>query len=115
MLHLGFTAGLRVSELVGLCLTDLSLQPTPSIHVRGKGRRERALPLCKETTRLLRAWLAVRGEAAVPELFLNARGTEMSRSGFEYVLRKHVKPQRSVVPPWRRKESRPMSSGTAAQ
>lgn len=91
MLHLGFTAGLRVSELVGLCLTDLSLQPTPSIHVRGKGRRERALPLCKETTRLLRAWLAVRGEAAVPELFLNARGTEMSRSGFEYVLRKHVK------------------------
>jgi len=98
MLDMGFTAGLRVSELVGLRLADLTLQPVPIILVRGKGRRERALPLCKETARLLRAWLAVRGEAVVPELFLNARGTHMARSGFEYVLRKHVKVARERCP-----------------
>ena len=58
MLHLTFAAGLRVSELVGLCLDDLRLHPDPSIHVRGKGRRERVLPLWKETLGALRAWLA---------------------------------------------------------
>ena len=38
----------------------------------------------------LRAWLALRGTAATPELFLNARGEAMTRSGFEYILHKHV-------------------------
>lgn len=90
MLHLCFAAGLRVSELVGLCLNDVKLQPTASILVHGKGRRERCLPLWKETTTALRAWLAVRGPALVLELFLNARGQPMTRSGFEYILRKHA-------------------------
>lgn len=45
MLHLAFAAGLRVSELVGLRSADVSWQPHASILVRGKGRRERSLPL----------------------------------------------------------------------
>jgi len=89
MLHLCFAAGLRVSELVGLGLQDLQLQPQPSVLVHGKGRRERALPLWKPTAAAARAWLAVRGAASVPELFLNARGQNLTRSGFEYILRKH--------------------------
>ena len=62
MLYLGFAAGLRVSELVGLRLDDIELDgPYPSILVRGKERRQRRLPLWKEATRALRAWLAARG------------------------------------------------------
>jgi site-specific recombinase XerD len=90
MLHIAFAAGLRVSELIGLRLDDLTLQPTAGILVRGKGRRERSLPLNKEVTTTLRAWLAVRPDAQVPELFVNARGVHMSRWGFAHVLRKHV-------------------------
>lgn len=90
MLHLCFAAGLRVSELTGLRLEDLSLQPHASIFVRGKGRRERSLPLWKQTLGALRAWLAVRGTLAVPELFVNARREPLSRAGFEYILEKHV-------------------------
>lgn len=90
MLHLCFSAGLRVTELVSLPLGAVDFQPSPSIRVRGKGRRERCLPLWKKTAADLRAWLAVRGDALAPELFLNARGQPMTRSGFEYVLRKHV-------------------------
>lgn len=90
MMHLCFAAGLRVSELVQLPLAGLSLQRSPSIRVTGKGRRERCLPLWKETTADLRAWLAVRGEPRVPELFVNAEGAAMTRAGFEYVLDKHV-------------------------
>jgi integrase/recombinase XerD len=91
MLHLSFAAGLRVSELTGLRLEDLSLHPHASILVHGKGRKERCLPLWKQTTAALRAWLAVRGTVAVPELFVNARCEPMTRSGFEYILEKHVR------------------------
>jgi integrase/recombinase XerD len=90
MLHLCFAGGLRVSELVGLRTEDLVLQPQASILVHGKGRKERCLPLWKETASALRAWLAVRGTRRAPELFLNARSTSMTRAGFEYILRKHV-------------------------
>lgn len=90
MLHLCFAAGLRVSELTGLRLEDLSLHPQASILVHGKGRKERCLPLWKETTVALRAWLAVRGTVLVPELFVNARREPMTRSGFEYILEKYV-------------------------
>ena len=61
MLHLCFAGGLRVSELVGLPLESVRLERTPSIRVLGKGRKERCLPLWKETAADLRAWLAVRG------------------------------------------------------
>jgi integrase/recombinase XerD len=91
MLYLCFAGGLRVSELIGLRIDQLSLQGQASLLVHGKGRRERCLPLWKETTAALKAWLAVRGTVLVPELFLNARGQPMTRSGFEYILDKHVR------------------------
>jgi integrase/recombinase XerD len=91
MLHVCVTAGLRVSELVGLRVDDVTFTARyVDLHVRGKGRKERILTLWKSVADSLRAWLAVRGEAPVPELFLNARSKEMTRAGFEYVLRKHV-------------------------
>lgn len=91
MLYLGFAAGLRVSELVGLRLDDLELDgPYPSILVRGKGRQQRRLPLWKEATRALRAWLTVRGDARVPEVFLNRRGDALTCSGFTYLVKKYV-------------------------
>jgi site-specific recombinase XerD len=98
MLHLCFAAALRVSELVGLPLTAVELDPTPLVRVRGKGRRERALPLWKQTVRDLRAWLSVRGHALAPELFLNARGAPITRFGFEYILRKHARAAAKVCP-----------------
>ena len=93
LLHLAICNGLRVSELTGLCTTDITL-PSKTVRVRGKGRRERILPLWKATTTALRAWLAVRGTVAVPELFVNARGRPLSRWGFAYVLRRHAQSAR---------------------
>jgi site-specific recombinase XerD len=96
MLHLAFAAGLRVSELVGLCLDQLDQPALSTIHVLGKGRRERVLPLWKETANALKAWLAVRPATREPTLFLNALGRAMTRAGFEYILAKHaVKAARS--------------------
>ena len=73
MMHLCFAAGLRVSELVGAMVANLSLQRTPAFGP-GKGRKERCLPLWKETAADFRAWLTVRGDVRVPELFVNAEG-----------------------------------------
>jgi len=89
MLHLAVCAGLRVSELTGLRTDEVAPQ-SASIRVRGKGRRERALPLWKTTTAALRAWLAIRGPVAAPEVFVNARGEPFSRWGVAYVLRCHT-------------------------
>lgn len=90
MLHLTFAGGLRVSELVGLRIEQLDRRTFATIHVLGKGRRERVLPLWKETAAVLKAWLAVRPASSAPELFLNASGKAMTASGFAHILAKHV-------------------------
>ncbi|MCF8210006.1 MAG: site-specific integrase [Rhodoferax sp.] len=97
MLYVTYSAGLRVSELVGLQLDNLSFDPRLCLHVLGKGRRERALPLWRETATTLRAWLAIRPKGQATEVFLNARGAAMTRSGFEYILDKYVSVARLTV------------------
>lgn len=95
MLHVAVCAGLRVSELTGLTgLTGLTIDnidmSSMSIRVVGKGRRERALPLWKPAVTALRAWLAIRGKVAIPEVFVSARGKPLSRWGFAYLLKQHA-------------------------
>jgi integrase/recombinase XerD len=109
MLHLAYAGGLRVSELIGLSLANLALHPQATIHVIGKGRRERILPLWKETAMVLRDWLKVRGEPKTTALFPNARGDSMSRSGFEYIIEKHVRTASAKQPALAKKQVSPHS------
>jgi integrase/recombinase XerD len=90
MLHLAICAGLRVSELTALRIDDVTVS-SMSIRVRGKGRRERVMPLWKTTATALRAWLSVRGTPAGPEIFVTRRGQAISRWGFAYILKQHAK------------------------
>jgi site-specific recombinase XerD len=107
MLHLGFATGLRVSELTGLLLNAVTLQPTPTISVMGKGRKQRSLPLWKQTASDIRSWLAVRGDVLVPELFVNARGESMTRVGFAYLLDKYVRVATPICPTLEQKNVTP--------
>jgi site-specific recombinase XerD len=79
-----------VSELVNLRLDQIDRPALSTVHILGKGRRERVLPLWKETAAAIKAWLQVRPTRSAIELFLNARAQAMTRSGFEYILAKHV-------------------------
>ena len=90
MIHLCFAAALRVSELITAPMTALSWQPTLSIHIEGKGRRHRVLPLWQQTGEDLQAWLAIRGQVSTPALFVSSQRRPMTRVGFTYVLTKHV-------------------------
>ena len=107
MLCLTYNAGLRVSELVGLALDDLKRPALDEVHIIGKGRRERILPLWKETRRALRDWLAVRPTSADRHLFLNAMGTGMTRRGFAKRLSLHAQTAAHSVPSITRKTVSP--------
>jgi site-specific recombinase XerD len=86
--HLAITGGLRVSELINLRLEDLTFRGRyVDVLVHGKGRKERVLPLWKEVGDSLRAWIAIRGNAKAPEVFLNARTEPLTRSGVAFILR----------------------------
>ena len=107
MMHVCFAAALRVSELVGAETSNLELGSAPSLLVKGKGRRYRNLPLWKDAAKDLRAWLAVRGDALAPEIFVNRNGRTMTRAGFEYILDKHVAQAAKACPSLRSRSVSP--------
>ena len=81
LLTLLYNTGARVSEIIGVRVTDVVLEGAACVHLRGKGRKLRSVPLWKSTVQEIRAWLrlnpALRGEAA---LLPNRDGQAMSRS-----------------------------------
>jgi len=87
LLMLLYNTGARVSEIANLKVQDVSLESRSSVHILGKGRKRRSVPLWRATTKLLRQWL--RRAKITPEspLLPNARGTSMSRSGVAQRLR----------------------------
>ena len=54
LLILLYNTGARVSELVGLKVKDVCLESHASVHILGKGRKHRSVPLWRQTTKLLR-------------------------------------------------------------
>src|SRR5262249_62081197 len=82
----------------GVRLDVRTQQRHANLRHRGKGRRQRCLPLWKPSVDALRAWLAVRGHVRVPELFINTHDEHLTRSGVEYLLRKHTQTARQRCP-----------------
>jgi integrase/recombinase XerD len=87
LLLLLYNTGVRVSEIAEMKVQDVCLQSRASVHIHGKGRKRRAVPLWRQTAKLLRAWL--RRSEATPDspLLPNARGASMTRSGVAQRLR----------------------------
>jgi integrase/recombinase XerD len=94
MLELMYGTGVRVSELVGLKLDELDLEGR-TILVRGKGNKQRLLPLGGQARYWLERYLE-RGRGAVPNssssrgLFVNSRGRPLTRMGFWKILKKYA-------------------------
>lgn len=77
-----YNTGARVSELIGMRLADLSLAPpTATLRIRGKGRKERCIPLWHSTAMQIRRWLKICPRAPEEPLFPNRAGREMTRTG----------------------------------
>lgn len=88
LLLLAIQTGLRASELVGLTRGDVVLGTGAHIRCMGKGRKERATPLRRETAKLLATWIGADKDESKP-LFPSIRGERLSRDALEHLVRKH--------------------------
>jgi integrase/recombinase XerD len=91
LVELLYGAGLRVSEAVGLEKNGVDLDDR-AVRVLGKGGKERVVPVGRQAVEALRRYLA-RGRPYLdrrhrPELFLNARGGALTRSGAFLILKR---------------------------
>lgn len=85
MIALLYNTGVRVSELVSIQKKDILLHPngTGSVHVMGKGRKERTMPIWKSTQSCLSEFLKETSELF---LFTSQNGEKLTRSGVAYRL-----------------------------
>jgi site-specific recombinase XerD len=99
LLALLYNTGARVSEMIGVRVVDVVLDGAACVHLHGKGRKLRSIPLWKSTVIEIRAWLrlnpTLRGEAP---LLPNREGQAMSRSNVTQRLSLAVQRAASVLP-----------------
>ncbi len=101
MLETLYATGLRVSELVGLRLTQVSLD-SGVVRVTGKGSKERLVPLGDEAVAWLQRYAsearpALAGDGTNQCVFLTARHTPMTRQSFWALIKRYAR--KSSIPP----------------
>lgn len=92
MLEVLYSTGLRVSELIGLRLADVSLD-VGYVRCIGKGSKERIVPLGEPAVRAVEGYLnglrnRLCGKGKSDILFLNVHGRPLTRQGMVYILKK---------------------------
>lgn len=90
LLALALQTGLRVSELISLSCGDIVLGTSAHVRCMGKGRKERATPIRKDSAKVLRDWFAERSGAATDPVFVSNRNHRLSRDAVEQIVRTHV-------------------------
>lgn len=102
-----YNCGARVSEAAGLRWDDLQLTAPRQVRLRGKGRKERLLPLWRETANALHRLRAMVPAGSSQCVFVNRHGQPLTRDGIAYVLRKHAAAAAKVKPTLQRKRITP--------
>lgn len=99
LLAMLYNTGARVSELIGVRVTDVVLDASPCVHLRGKGRKQRTVPLWNATVVEIRAWLR-RNPAltANAPLLPNRYGQPMTRANVNQRLNLALKRAAEVHP-----------------
>jgi integrase/recombinase XerD len=95
MLEVLYATGLRVSELVSLELNDVNLE-TRVLLARGKGNKERLVPVGAPAAEATRAYLAYARERLLrgrrsKDLFVTPRGARLTRQGFAKLLDRYAR------------------------
>jgi integrase/recombinase XerD len=94
LLEVMYACGLRASEAIGLELADVDLDDAV-LRARGKGSKERVVPVGQAALRALRRYLErgrpalVKGSAE-PAVFVNFRGGSLTRQGLYKIVRRHA-------------------------
>lgn len=85
ILEMFYSTGVRLSELAGLNDADVDLV-SDQVKVRGKGKKERIVPLGSHASETLRKYLATRGHSRA--VFVNARGKRLSPRGIQLAMKR---------------------------
>ena len=94
LLELMYACGLRASEAIGMDARDLDME-AGVLHARGKGSRERVVPVGKAAIEAVRIYLE-RGRPSLlrgrieAKLFVNFRGEPLTRQGLYKIVRRHA-------------------------
>jgi integrase/recombinase XerD len=91
LLLLAIQTGLRVSELTAVRCRDVHFGPAAHVQVTGKGRKQRAVPLTKQTINVLRGWIRERDGQPDEPLFPTSRGRTISRDAVAVLVAKHTR------------------------
>jgi site-specific recombinase XerD len=112
MLLILYNTGIRVSELIGLRIKDIVLdssgRPT-YLHIYGKGRKERDVPLWKSTAVFLGKYIKTDGICCDTDdkLFINRIDGALTRSGVRYRLSRLVAKALNATPSLKHKTISP--------
>jgi integrase/recombinase XerD len=95
MLELLYATGLRVSELVNLQLSQVSIEPGV-LRVMGKGNKERLVPIGEVALEWISAYIRhvrpslLQNKPVTNAVFLTQRGASMTRQAFWYMVKRHA-------------------------
>ena len=91
ILELFYSTGVRLSELISLRLRDID-SVAETVRVKGKGSKERIVPVGRKATEAIRKYLDARGNirAADSLVFLSIRGKPMSPKGVNVIVNRYL-------------------------
>ncbi len=87
-----YNTGARVQEAADIRATDIHFDPTPRVHLHGKGGKWRVCPLWAETAALLKKLLFQQGAGSSPDrpVFTGVRGAALTRFGIYKIVRRYT-------------------------
>lgn len=89
LIALAAQTGLRLSELTGLTCDDIQLGAGAHVRCRGKGRKQRCVPLTTSTVAILRVWCKERSGRTEDPLFPTRAGRRLSQDAVEARITVH--------------------------
>jgi len=85
-----YNSGARISEITGLQRNQVKFGGSTFLHLHGKGRKERTVPLWPKTARTLQAWFRELEDHPQAFVFPSIRGARLSRDGANHLLQRAV-------------------------
>ena len=98
LLLVALQTGMRSSEIIALRRANVRLGDGAHVRCHGKGRKERSIPLRRDSVVTLRAWLQERGGEADDPVFPNQRGRPLTHDSLDYLLARNLAVARTDCP-----------------
>jgi len=102
-----YNTGARVSEILGLRVSDVLATGARHLALHGKGRKERTVPLWRDTQTRLRQWIKVNNPESNAPLLPNRFGQPLTRSGAAWQLHQLVQRAAKQLPSLRQRRITP--------